>query len=386
MIQDTSNEQQTFQLGLQRAGASDLHLVATNELSRLSGNFIDLLAKHHTRFHAINLSAYDPEVIRDALDVLTEAGNPESLTKLSIRVSYTYHMNSTFPQKSDYVIPHDHPQLDLFTKMLQGLTHFHTSGSLIHWDTLAFSTRLVELMINDVMLGYDEKIIPFIQALSSASELRDLKIISITTVKSSALNSNAIKTSLQPTQFPNLQSLLIQNIYFNTLRVLLPSIAPGSHRLTLFLSPRCLRFKILEDVDSDDDGVDNSANTADLCRILKPILVDTLMVTAFRPIMRVKPGIIYSILKAMPALKTLKIDCWTFTQDSLEKLSRPPVKKDSSKKPSFPALENLHLTTATFRTTAGFRELLPTLMRPEFHSSVVPLWHRGSRILRRKFV
>ncbi|CUA74205.1 Toll-like receptor 5 [Rhizoctonia solani] len=358
MIQGPSNQQQTFQLGLQRAGASDLHLVATNELSRLSGDFIDLLAKHHTRFHAINLSAYDPEVIRDALGILTEAGKPESLTKLSIRVSNTYHTNSGFPQKLDYIIPHDHPRLDLFTNMLQGLTHFHTSGPLIRWDILAFSTRLVQLMINDVMLGYDEEIIPFIQTLSSASELRDLKIISITTVKSSAFNSNAIKTSLQPTQFPKLQSLLIQNIYFNTLRVLLPNIAPGSHRLTLFLSPRCLRFKILEDVDSDDDEAEDSANVADLCKILEPIPVDTLMVTAFQPIMRVKPDIIYSILKAMPTLKTLKIDCWTFTQDSWAMLSRPPVTEDSSKKTPFPALENLHLTTASFRTRTGLREML----------------------------
>ncbi|KDN42447.1 hypothetical protein RSAG8_06764, partial [Rhizoctonia solani AG-8 WAC10335] len=369
----TATQQQPFQISLQRAGAGKLYLAASDEPPALSSDLVDVLTKYCPHFYAINLSARDPDVIRDALDTLTRAGNPGSLAKLALRVSDTYHMNSTLPQESYYIIPRDHPQLDSLTNMLQGLTSFHNSGALIRWDMLAFSTRLVELWINDIMLGYDDKIIPFIQTLSSATELRDLKIISVTTVRSPAFTPNMIKSSSQPARFPNLQSLFVQDIYLNTLLFLLPHIAPGSHRLTLFLTPRCLKTKLLGDVDSDDDEVEDSANVADLCKILESIPIDTLMLSAFRDSIWLTKDMIHSLLEAMPALKTLKFYCWTFDQYLWEKLSRSPVAGEKPEGPPFPALENLHLTLVTFHTTKGFQEMVAShpLRRVVFGGAII---------------
>ncbi|EUC56010.1 hypothetical protein RSOL_154050, partial [Rhizoctonia solani AG-3 Rhs1AP] len=341
---ELTTQQQPFRVSLQRAGASKLYLTATNDLPTISDDLVDVLTKHHPYFYAINLSARDPDVVRDALDTLVRAGNPGSLAKLSIRAGQTYYMNSRLPKKPDYVIPHDHPQLYLLTNMLQGLTTFHTNGALIHWNTLAFSTRLVELCISDIMLGYDDKIIPFLQTLSSASELRDMNLISVQTFHIPTFTASMIKTSSQPVRFPNLQSLFLRDIHYNTLRFLLPLIAPGSHRLTLFLTPKCLRIKDLEDVDSDEDEVEDSVNVADLCKILESVPVDTLMITGYLHPGWLTSDMIYSLPEAMPTLKTFKIDSWMFDHNLWEKISRSPGAGEDRESLPFPMLENLYLT------------------------------------------
>ncbi|KDN39041.1 hypothetical protein RSAG8_09077, partial [Rhizoctonia solani AG-8 WAC10335] len=83
----------------------------------------------------------------------------------------------------------------------------------------------------EVALGYDDKIAPFVRALSSTPNLRDLKIISVSTLHHPITNLN--KTSSPLITFPSLESLLLQDLYLNTLESLLPIIAPGSYRLGL---------------------------------------------------------------------------------------------------------------------------------------------------------
>ncbi|KAG8689323.1 hypothetical protein FRC11_003152, partial [Ceratobasidium sp. 423] len=75
-----------------------------------------------------------------------------------------------------------------------------------------------------------------LHALNSATELHDLKFISVITCSDQALAQNArVSTRIS---LPNLRSLLIEDLHFNTLDLLLPSITSRSHHLTLSLSWR----------------------------------------------------------------------------------------------------------------------------------------------------
>ncbi|CAE7066865.1 unnamed protein product [Rhizoctonia solani] len=365
MILFDQNHPTQRQVSLQRSGSSKLYLAAFNPSPTISRKLINILTEYGHRFYAINFefNAGDNAVVRDLIATLVQGNTSSSLTELSIRAASAYYMTTRPPEPSDYIIPHDHPQSDSFKNILQNLTTFRTSGALIHWDNLAFSTRLVELWINKLVLGYDEKVIPFIQTLSSASNLRNLTIISVLTFHSSVSVPSMGTASAQHVQFPHLQSLFIQDIYFNTLRLLLPTIAPGSHRLTFFLSPKNLRFNRVEDVDSDDDELEDLADVdfTVLCKILEFIRIDTLIISGFNGFgvdVWLTGTMIYQLLKVIPTLKTLKLDYWIFNQDLWENIRPLWTIQDNSNETPVLALENLYLTAATIPDIQGFQEMV----------------------------
>ncbi|CAE6389061.1 unnamed protein product [Rhizoctonia solani] len=73
------------------------------------------------------------------------------------------------PDQSDnsgYIVPYNSPLDALFKGLLGKLSAFRMSGVNIHWETVTFSPRLIELHIQNVTLGYDKAIILFLNALS----------------------------------------------------------------------------------------------------------------------------------------------------------------------------------------------------------------------------
>ncbi|CAE6478194.1 unnamed protein product, partial [Rhizoctonia solani] len=292
----STSEQGPFRLSLQRAGCSKLYLAEYDGSTSASSDLFDVLGEYGPRFYAINLGVAYHHMIGPAIDALLRGYAPGSLSELSIYVDETYDMKSRLPKESDYAFPPNHPQQSSFTSMLGELKAFRTRSVPIYWDALAFSTRLTELRIDCITLGYDDEIVPFLHSLSSAPELRDLKIISLVTFRNPA--SPPSRNIASSARFPTLKSLFVQDIYLNTLEFLLPTIALGSHSLTLFLSKRCLKIKLLgedSDDDDDDDEMDGSRGSEDsdrheiqgrppvsidpLCRILEPISIDTLMMS-----------------------------------------------------------------------------------------------------------
>ncbi|KAG8740858.1 hypothetical protein FRC11_015095, partial [Ceratobasidium sp. 423] len=107
---------------------------------------------------------------------------------------------------------------------------------------MTFSTQLVKLWIQNITLGYDEAITPFLCALTSTPELHDLTIIDIWTFvkRDTVVNAKAFPV----VTLPKLQHFFVDDLYLNTLELLLPKISPGSQVLKLCLGSKCLRVNI----------------------------------------------------------------------------------------------------------------------------------------------
>lgn len=84
-----------------------------------------------------------------------------------------------------YLFDPNSPDVISFAKLVGTLSTFCISGTYIYWNTIIFSSRLVELCISHIALSEGEPIYQLLYALNSASELRDLKIISLSTRRDS---------------------------------------------------------------------------------------------------------------------------------------------------------------------------------------------------------
>ncbi|KAL5633535.1 hypothetical protein ACGC1H_003882 [Rhizoctonia solani] len=346
------------QLRIQRAGGSKLYLAAAFRwatFDNLKWDFSDVLIGYGPRFYAINVTANEHSIIQDTISMLLSSnrGPPQSLSQLSIQFKKeaTHYQPNAPPLHSDCVIPLESHEA-LFTNMIGRLTALRISGTLFQWDTMVFSSRLVEFRLDHVTLGSDEMLIPFMQALSSASELRDLKIISVNTY---CLESPTDIVTQTPVSFPKLQSLHLQDLHFNTLEILLPMITPGSHHVTVYFTEQSLYDNLL--TDNNDEGRQEAyrsrVEVSDWHPALGLVPVHTLMMSESPDsgTRWLTSGMLCGLLEALPALKTLKMDLWHFDQVVWADLNR-------RNHPRLPALENLHLTQAIIHNTSNSRDML----------------------------
>ncbi|CAE6408627.1 unnamed protein product [Rhizoctonia solani] len=338
-------------LCLQRAGRSTLYLAANLGASMSSRNLAVVLAEHGSRFRTINISTHDVAAIRDAISKLLKYAQHGTLSELFLQLRAPHVWIHGPPNESDYIDSHDHP----LSSLMQSLTAFRVCCVQFHWDTISFSSRLSELHIEQVTLGYDDKIAPFVQSLASATGLRDLKIISVSTLRRSGTASDS--TPLTPVVFPALQSLFIKNLYFNTLEQLLPAVAPGSHRLTLF--PTLSSLEVNSIVDGYSTAGSGEIEYDGLRQLLEHTVVDTLMVTGggSRGNEWLTRFELVGLLKSMPTLKTLKLEQWKFGSDLCKSLTRTNHSHASSSS-LIPDLQALYLTSIEICDDKLFREMI----------------------------
>lgn len=193
------------------------------------------------------------------------------------------------------------------------------------------------------MPGYDEAIVPFVQALSSAPNLRDLKIMSLSTLRNFAAQAPTPSSRIT---LPGLRSLHIEDLHLNTLEYLVQILAPACYKFTLFPTHKVLTDNILlnatvtviEEVETEETRRTRIFNT------LKWILVDTLVVSGYVKSDWLSTPNFFDFLRAMPTLKTLRVYYWYFYKELCQGLT--PVNNDRapSKDYPFPALRNLYLT------------------------------------------
>ncbi|CAE6452649.1 unnamed protein product [Rhizoctonia solani] len=353
----TSNINQCpTRLFLQRAGRRNLHLAAVIESPKTHKDLIGALRRQDDlEFHAVNLSANALKLIRNAIRGLFQYSGLEPLSKLSIQCTYKPNRSDRLLRDSDYIFPWESTYNDAIATLTCMLSAFHISGVHLHWGRTEFSHRLVELQIDNVNLGYDGKIFLFLQALSSASELRDLRLMSTTTLRQSSTASNMHE--LPAVSLPKLRSLYIQDLYFNTLELLLPIIAPGSHHLTLFLTEKSVSVNMLKN-NFDEHGQECEINrVAYLCAVLKSAPVDTLVLSGHWGGTWLSEELLPHLLWTLPALKTLKMDDWEIYGPIWNDLKQTQDAQLFSRGP-FPALERLLLSSVTIHNMDSFQDMV----------------------------
>ncbi|CAE6471575.1 hypothetical protein ACGC1H_005315 [Rhizoctonia solani] len=336
-------------LSLQRGG-DRLHLAAIQSHGGDFLRYYKSLDEHAHYFSSANICAESKADLTDILNSFLESKHPLTLSSLSIcqthetrpGEAHTIEVELHVPKPYDYLYYKHSPLQLLFGKLLQSLSTLRISGAFIHWDMTTFSTRLTELHLHRVTLGYNSELLDFLRAASSASELRDLKIISVISMTGGAASPESYPTL----SFPKLQCLLLEDLDYNVLQVVLRSIAPGSHRLSLIVEGNSSAFYEEEDikvfVDFDD-----------LCTLFERSAVDTLLLKAAFS-WTLGPIRLGKLLRSMPELKALKLASYTFREDNWDALIRPTPEALIP----FPKLEELHLSWAGLFDVDGIKRVV----------------------------
>ncbi|KAG8704016.1 hypothetical protein FRC11_010289, partial [Ceratobasidium sp. 423] len=333
------------ELSLERAG-DRLHLAAirANGWDRYAGS--QILAKYAHRFSSVNIHAKSQSDLTTVLNIFLESRKPAILDELSIcqvpknwrYKLYTIEPEPYLPEPYDYIYNDASRLKRPFCTMLKSLSVLRVSGAFIRWDTVTFSTRLTELYLHGITLGYDSPMSSFLRAASSAPELRDLKIISVLSFPCGSPPSP--KLSL-----PKLQTLFLEDLDYDVLELVLGSIAPGSHRLVLYL-------KDSSTIINEDEETQEPVDFTNLCELLEQVAVDTLMLEGkwswVPPLDHIQ---LRMLLSSVPRLKTLKLTSWMFKKGDWDALTRP-TRHDPT---PFPNLEELHLSHAEFFDVDGIK-------------------------------
>ncbi|CAE6432665.1 unnamed protein product [Rhizoctonia solani] len=282
-------------------------------------------------FYSINIEAqFRPSTssISDLLQRLNSSQSSGVLSELSIHQSHHEPDRAPprLPQWNEYIGGRTNLNFNPLKRLIGSLSILRLRGVNVHWNQMAFSHKLGQIHLQSVVLGDHSKLNEFLGALVSASELRDVKLISVVALKLSAWstqqNPQPLKISL-----PKLQSLLLEHLSLNVLQHVLASIPRGSHRIKVALTYQSQRTMYQpeeknEDDYESDDGYKDGYRT--LFKLLKSSKVDTLLLDAHQ---RESPCVnraeLHSLLKSLPSLKTLIMTSWKWDLGTILALERP---------------------------------------------------------------
>ncbi|KAL5633680.1 hypothetical protein ACGC1H_005779 [Rhizoctonia solani] len=159
------------------------------------------------------------------------------------------------------------PLLDLFNY----LSVLRVRGATMLWGQIKLSAQLVELHLQSVNFRSDSQLLDFLEALNTAPELRDLKVISVIVFPASSSDSPPSPRTVK-CPVPKLQTLLLQDLDYSALQILQGSLAPGPYPTTLYLTEKITHIH-------EPRKEPTIISPKDLCKVLKRISVDKLILS-----------------------------------------------------------------------------------------------------------
>ncbi|CAE7197587.1 unnamed protein product [Rhizoctonia solani] len=302
------------------------------------------LAKHASRFRTINILSEQPHTIREIMSALMERHVCDSLTELSLCVSDLEHIDR-LGNNPYYMFPPQSPAHPLFIQLLQSITQLRLLGATLDWSQITFSARMVEIRIRSVIIGSDSVLHEFLQALATAPQLEKLELATITSFPEPNLGNPPLVI------LPKLQSLILSHLYFNTLSVILCSITPFSHRLSLNLNDSALeRVFSARDPELEREYV----GIFELTDLLRDVHIDTLLIEGQEE--RFSLSTLSLLFKEIPTLNTLKLDGWTIDNRFCSTLKWRPQR--DGRRSVMPKIPNWCLTNAKVADQKRLKELI----------------------------
>ncbi|CAE6416196.1 hypothetical protein ACGC1H_007210 [Rhizoctonia solani] len=338
-------------LPLRGTEGANLNLVLVVPLPTDFG--LNVLKEHAPRLRTINISAgadYAASSIKHIIDTLLK-NTPSLLSELSISHDIQeIHYLSSLGNK--HIVRHGSSDWTRFLQIVKSLSALRITGLALSWRHMMFSNRPVELRLQRITLGRDSELPEFLNALSSAPELRDLKLISAMTFYEELVPLGRIQER-QHITLPKLESLLLEDLFLNTLDLLSQWLIGSTCRLTLHLTEHSLTNVLPDYLYSP------LLSVARLSTILKSITVDTLVISHYGSLILHR---LHDLLRSVPTLKILKLGLTRFSPEKWEALKPPCLQTawSSDSKPSgepFPKLEELHLPLLWVENAAMFEGL-----------------------------
>ncbi|CAE6506617.1 unnamed protein product [Rhizoctonia solani] len=304
---------------------------------------ISILANRVSQFRTVNIVNTPPHMIRSILTTFTDwhGPNPLRLSQLSVHNQY-----NQSPLAEDYIMQSFSEQQS-FNRLTKNLDLLQIKAASLHWETIAFSARLTTFRLQNVPLGLDVKLAALLGALSSATQLRELKIINVITSRDSTPFQTLVGHS--EIWLPNLKTFYTEGLYFNTLRVLLLSIRSRSHHMSFTLTPRSMKFHSLlssrhEDITSDE-----------LCELLRHVPVHSLDLHRKNYLEPVLTAVeLEKLIEVLPLLETLYIRTPRLDGDYCMVLERPLELNIST----LPSLVHLGFSCLIIMDPEAFRRMV----------------------------
>ncbi|KAL5637331.1 hypothetical protein ACGC1H_001093 [Rhizoctonia solani] len=328
-------------LSLERAGGGDLHL-AVALLDPATNNTNDL-TQFAPRFRTINVMCKSHSVIHRILDYFRDYDSSSRLTDLSVCLK-SQGFNEV-PQENDYVFPSGSPKQLLFERLVKSLSVLRVRGAMFHLDTALSYSQLTEIHLQELTLGQDSKFVKILVALSSMPCLHHLKLISIKTFPENELVPITFINS--SVSLPGLQTLFIQDLYANTLHLLLSFISSHTHHTTLYLTEKCLQVQHPEEPQAGVIDIQELVEIRALsyvnvlivrCNLKYPMSTDS-----FR-----------RVIASMTNLETLQITGGHFDAEYCEAITRP----QNLGSRLFPQLKHMHIYSATIDKIDSFKAMM----------------------------
>ncbi|KAG8731311.1 hypothetical protein FRC11_004535 [Ceratobasidium sp. 423] len=307
------------QLSLDRAIGCGLHLVAELPFFRQDIQLFihDALNEYGPRIGSINLQTDVAPLLYGAINAFIQATSNSTRRLHDLSMCFR-RFGINHLRHHPYLCRPEVPGYADFNHMLESLRVLRLRQVNINFRDVSFRS-LTELRLQQVALGSNAKLVESLLSISSSPELRNLEIISVVTFGNTAGST----LSYSSISFPGLHRLYLEDLYQDTLNLLLALVKPGSHRLILHLTRNCDR----------------------ICRALDPYLaqqvrfrglrlqdfqVDTLMLgshfgTACRANFR-------DVLELVPTATSFYIDSRCLSPDYLPNMTSPvdPNSKNSN--------------------------------------------------------
>ncbi|CAE6345162.1 unnamed protein product [Rhizoctonia solani] len=332
---------------LESSSGTDLHLAAVLDYMPHGQNDLNYLSEHASRVQSINIMTKSRFVIIPILDQFRQLDSSGKLSEISINYREPFHPTG-LPGEFDYIFLPRSTEQELFKELLARLSIVRLSGSPLSWDGVTFSHRLVELELRDFSWGYDIALSGFLAALPPATQLQNLKIISVETcpyLRTSQSTMTRTKISL-----PSLQNLVLRDLYYNTFHYLLMSLTSHSHRLTLHLTNKAFQIRRLGASEPEDVFAQTVVD------LFRGVTAGALWLSGDRHDPWMSPEDLWELLNAMPGLDTLVMDDCDYDLDYSEMLERP----SNSDKFTFPWLKTMQFTRARIRSEDAFKSMVET--------------------------
>ncbi|CAE6454627.1 hypothetical protein ACGC1H_002472 [Rhizoctonia solani] len=336
---------------IERAGTKGLHLAVTQSCN---SRVLATLRDFTSRFHTVNIDAGEL-TISHIMDMFLHPTSPTSptLSQLSLRQEREPAYFEQIPREFNSLFGSSSDEQSSFADLVQNLSALRISGVQLSWDRMSFSQQLTELLLHNVLLGYDSKLNLLSDALSAATELQDLKLISVRTFYDFTIDTD-VRLPYAPTIFlPNLQTFVIQDLYFNTLKFLFSLLNSScSHCLTLVLNEKgeSVHYPgFIQAIDRED---------LDQLVLSNDIPLDTLFIDwglAFATQRQQLSALgLGSLIRSVPTLEKLYLRWFTFNKEYCEAIKRPSQGPDSD----FPHLTELYLHMVKIQNKTAFKAMI----------------------------
>ncbi|CAE6478797.1 unnamed protein product [Rhizoctonia solani] len=344
-------------LSVERSRGGALRLATILPMGGAPPFLLQVAIENASRLRALNVQGIELEQISDMISKLLRAGALGELSELSVR-SYCHPQTSL---KSKSIISAGSPEQQSFSRLIELLSVLRLGSTQIDWKTTAFSSRLVELHIQAVKLGNtDSDTHAFLLAISTANELRTLKLASIITYRPH-VPVNWVMTKPPRIIFTKLQFLLLSDLHFDVLQSVLLAITPGSHHLRIDMWDSSFRT-----MRADFYITPDRIKINDMVSLLSHVRVDTL--SFFRGSLKtIDPWLsgyeLRKILEAIPGLKELKMNGWVFDENFCSSLGSPSTPDEHA----LPKLEVFNLIQSKIWHVEGFKSLVKYISARAMH-------------------